>query len=93
MSTASAATATTLEAVTVDLEIHNAYDDGVVITHVRGAVVAAPPERVEGEEFEEWAWTAFFPHTGTGRAEEATYSVVVTDSSDPRLLGRTVEFS
>lgn len=92
MSTTSTA-ATTSETVTVELEIHNAYADGVVITHARGAVVAAPPEYVEGEEFEGWTWDALFPHTGTGRAEEATYSVLVTDSSDPRLIGWTVEFS
>lgn len=78
--------------VTVDLEVHNAYTDTVRISHVRGAVVTAPPS-LTCDVLDEWASEHLFPYTGTGReGESSSYTVTITGCSDARLLDRLFEF-
>lgn len=75
--------------ITVSLSIDNAYPDGVVRTHVGGAVVPEP-----GSDLREWAVDNLYPFTGTDRPGcSAVYTVTITDSSDPALAGLTFEFN
>lgn len=73
----------------ISATITNTYETGKdILTYVEKVDVA----ELDGNEFD-WAYDNLFPLTGTGRTEgDAWYDVLITDSSNEELIGRTFYF-
>ena len=67
------------------LLITNHYADGAVDTRVTTTVPAPPDGDLNDEE---WLDAHIWPHTGTGRSEDAIYEVRVTNTTDPDTIPR-----
>lgn len=81
--------------VVVDLTVDNTYElyEDVQVK-VHGAILPAPPEDQNSDEYSEWAHSNVIdPFTGVGHEDgDSWYDVKVTASSDPALVGREFDF-
>lgn len=76
------------ETVTLTLRIENTYElYDEVVTTATVTVPAPPPE--DSDEYDEWAVEHIHDTFGAGHEDgDAWYDAVVTESSDPALVGR-----
>lgn len=86
--------------VTVSMTVENTYADGFEQTnYATDVVVEAPAETdfVENDahDLTDWADEVLQPFTGTDTGREnvdAGYEILITASSDPRLVGKRFEW-
>lgn len=76
----------------ISVLVSNAYDDGTEVFTTDTATVPPPPADEDGRE--EWWQEHVFPLTGSGRFVDgnALYTVWITASDAPALVGLTHEF-
>lgn len=82
---------TVLTMVTLTLKIVNYYPS-LETTTTCEVRVPLPPEQIL-PEYHDWAKKYLFPQTAGGTDEDVSWSMVmITNSTDPSLVGRTYEF-
>jgi hypothetical protein len=86
---------TLVDAVIVSLRIENRYMYyGRIDTTVADVVVPTPPANEDSQDYADWAYDNIYCcYTGVGHTDgDSWYDVEITASSDPALVGRTLQW-